>query len=249
MARGQIANRVAITPIWRDMYLLPKACDGTLPIEGSASVPYPNPWFKFCASVSVALLAWAVPQTGLAKEAFDRQGYEAAIARAQSGAADVDYLFLRQQAAISHHYAFPRWDDLPKADAALDSAPARSLALAQARLKDVWVDMFAHAVARMALIKLGRTAEAAQEKTIIDGLIRSIMGGHSGKSAQDAFNAVTIDEEYAFLALGGMKTQRQALSNVEGHNFDVMTVKSAQDSGEELTLWFNIDSFFGKEFQ
>ena len=56
---------------------------------------------------------------------------------------------------------------------------------------------------------------------------------------------ISIREEYLVLGINGLRIQSQALVSDSGHNYDrMMGVKPDRD--ERTTLYFNIDSFFGK---
>jgi hypothetical protein len=202
---------------------------------------------------AVLLLALAVscPQGTLAAPAaapakFDAPAFAATVQRAQAGDAGVDYQWLRQQQAIRDSYIGGPWPDFSRVNTLLADKPAEALRVVQARIAQNWADLVPHMAAQIALDKLGRADEAAREKGIVIALARSIAGGHHGKDAIDAFNAVTTGEEYQMLMLMGLKPGGQQLINQDGHSFDVMDTTD-RTSGEKHTVWFNIDFFFGKE--
>jgi hypothetical protein len=76
--------------------------------------------------------------------------------------------------------------------------------------------------------------------------------GGGGTSFDDAviINATTegdgIDAEYDWLNAHypGYKLISQALSSSNGKRYDVMSIKTAD--GKEITVYFNIDNYFGK---
>lgn len=197
--------------------------------------------------LAIASLALSFAHTAQAKEdGFDRAAYVEAVEKIKSGDLTIDFKWLRQQNAIQFHYSVPDWDEARRADEALPDAPETALKLAQAQIEANFLDIYAHAVADTAFKKLGRTQEAQAEHALILALLSTVTDGRDGQSADQAWNAVSVDEEYIVLNLLGFRTGDQALANTDGHVFDVMTVTD-RETGDELKIWFNIDFFFGKE--
>ncbi len=98
----------------------------------------------------------------------------------------------------------------------------------------------------MAFEKLGQPDAAAKQHATVVALLHSIAGGHHGTGPDDAFNAVSIAEEYVMLDSLGWKSQGQALIPKDGHNFDALDVVAGK-SGKAFTVYFNIDACFGHE--
>ena len=177
---------------------------------------------------------------------FDAKAYASAVTKAEAGDMNVDFLWLRKQAAAQLDYAEDPWEDWSKADALVDTKPEQALGMARKRLAGVWTDFMAHIVAQLALEKLGKQEEAAREAAIVRGIVRSIADGHKGTSKEDAFNAVSVPEEYRLLALLRWRSERQSLVNDQGHVFDMFEVTDLKTQ-QKRQVWFNIDVFFGKE--
>ncbi|MDB5674977.1 MAG: hypothetical protein JWM65_1959 [Sphingomonas bacterium] len=207
---------------------------------------------SLCGRFSAALLlpfALFCAGPGRAKGAadFDAKAYAVAVAKAEAGDPGVDYLWLRKQASAQLSYVENNWAEWQHADALVDTQPEEALRLARVRMSGVWTDFMAHIVAQLAYEKLGKPEDAAREKGAVGAIVRSIGGGHQGTSAADAFNAVSVAEEYRVLVLLRWKSEGQALISQDGHSFDVFDVTDAR-TNKKHKAWFNIDAYFGKEF-
>lgn len=196
-------------------------------------------------AVAGAVALAAFPAT--AKQKFDEAGYKAAIAKAENGDADVDYGWIRQQATAASEFFGSDWKSRQQAEELYQKEPDKALALARARMAEDWTDILPHLMAAHIHRAQGQAGEAERQSRIANGLLRSITGGHKGTSAEDAFNAVNVPEEYRMLMLMGMAPERQALVPKDGHNFDMFEIK-ARDGKPAREVWFNIDAFFGKQF-
>lgn len=193
-------------------------------------------------SMGVPPLAAAEP----AKE-FDAVAYAAVLTKARAGDPTTDYNLLRTQSLFKVHRMETRWAQEKEAFESLNANPAQALHLAEDGLSSDYVELFAHVVAEKALTKLGRTDEAKIHHANVVGLLRSITGGLDGLSKQTAFNANSVHEEYETLAFIGLRPSGpQSLLQSDGHMFDTL-VTTEPKSGKQLTVWFNIDSYFGHE--
>ena len=101
----------------------------------------------------------------------------------------------------------------------------------------------AHYVAWRSLVELGRGDDAEKERLLLVALMNSIMKSGDGKSANTAWFAATIREEYLVMQMMlNVQLQSQHSKRIGDHYFDVVTVKD--QSGKEMTLWFNTDTDF-----
>jgi hypothetical protein len=189
------------------------------------------------------LLAVSSPVTA----AEPQKDYATLLAQAKAGDPNVDMLALRRANAAQFGYSTPKWKERDETFAQIDTDPATALAAAEARLTINYLDLYAHVAASQALLALGRNKEAESHDNLISAVVRSVAGGHDGSNNENAWNAVSIDEEYTILVLGGFKFIRQSLVQRGGHTYDVMEAVDRQN-GETVSFWFEIDSFFGKEF-
>jgi tetratricopeptide (TPR) repeat protein len=71
------------------------------------------------------------------------------------------------------------------------------------------------------------------------GIMEGIMATGTGTSADSAFIVISPMHEYDLLSYIGGESQAQALTNKDGHAFDILTIKT--ETGNEEKLYFNID--------
>jgi hypothetical protein len=71
-------------------------------------------------------------------------------------------------------------------------------------------------------------------------LVDSVLQSGTGKDFATAFQVISVDEEYAVLRILKFEVVGQTLNAHGGSEFDAMQVKDPR-SGNELTLYFNID--------
>jgi len=107
----------------------------------------------------------------------------------------------------------------------------------------MYVDGAAHFMLGVALDKQGKP-DGARERAIGTGLLESIETG-DGLSYDTAFTVITVAEEYDLMSYIGVSLDTQALSQHDGHTFDVMTTKD--DSGKTAVYYFNIDREWAAE--
>lgn len=80
------------------------------------------------------------------------------------------------------------------------------------------------------------------------GRVAKILKSGDGKTQDTAYHVKNVGEEYQVIRALGLRPAQQALIiNDKGTAFDLMTVVDPK-SGEKVEIWFDISSFFGKEF-
>jgi len=177
-------------------------------------------------------------------------GYATALAKVKAGDISVDFKRLRRERAAAAGFAGGGWPEAKALFGKLDADPAAALAGAEAALADDWLNAEAHLLADIALTRLSRKDEGAPHRAFLVAFLRSITDGRDGRTAATAWNAVSVPEEYFALMLMGYSTEGQALVSGEtagGGPFDRMQVADRK-SGEKGEIWFDIGSFYGKEF-
>lgn len=184
----------------------------------------------------------------LAKEKVDPAALSAMVEKTKAKDPAADVRWLRQENSRRFSYMAPRWEDGRKAFETLEKNPEKALEVAAKQLAENPLDMDANLLTEIALSKLGRKDEEARQHNLLMALLESVMDGKDGQSPKTAWNAVSIDEEYQVLRLIGFEPKMQALVMEDGKRFDALTVTSSE-TGKELTLHFNIDFFFGKQFE
>ena len=71
-------------------------------------------------------------------------------------------------------------------------------------------------------------------------LVDSILVSGTGRDFANAFQVISVAEEYAVMRILRLPAGAQALVEHEGSEFDVVTIKNPQ-TGQELVLYFNVD--------
>ena len=80
------------------------------------------------------------------------------------------------------------------------------------------------------------------------GRVAKILQSGDGRTKTTAFKVKSVQEEYQILRVYGLEPGIQALDvEPDGRAFDSLTAKNPR-TGVEVELWFDISSFFGKEF-
>ncbi len=187
------------------------------------------------AFLGAALAAGAAQAAGEDAEAR----YQALVAKAKAGEGVVDW------AALRFAYA-----DRPKPPAAAQDVRQQmragitgkdyetALARAQTLIEADYVDGEAHLAASIAYRGLGKAAESDRERTIAQGLYKSMMTG-DGLSPTSAYTVVSIAEEYQLMSVLGRRVTGQSLMQAGGHGYDVLT--TVGPDGDATAYYFQID--------
>jgi hypothetical protein len=169
--------------------------------------------------------------------------YATLLASLKAGNTGIDYARLRLSYVDSPEYKAAK--DTSKAEKAMfeelnkKDYPA-ALKDAEAVLESNYVNIDAHYVALVANKEMGAMDKAEFHRAVFRGLINSISNSGDGKSLATAWVVINVHEEYVMLRVLGFRPSQQSLVNQDGHSYDVMKVKNAQD-GTEQTFYFNVD--------
>lgn len=99
----------------------------------------------------------------------------------------------------------------------------------------------------IAALLLALAAPAAAPDPAQDRIAR-IMAKTDGQTKATAYKVRSVSDEYEIVARLGYKPQEQSLIlGDDGGAYDQLVVIEPK-SGAHLELWFDISSFFGKEF-
>ena len=169
--------------------------------------------------------------------------YATLLASLKAGNPSVDYARLRLSYMDSPEYKAAK--DTSAAETAMMDALnakdfAKALNNADTVLAGEYVNLDAHFVAFIASRETGAAERAAYHYAIFRGLVDSIRNSGDGKSPATAWVVINVHEEYVMLRLLGFKPGEQSVMHQDGHNYDVMKVKKADD-GSDATLYFNVD--------
>lgn len=113
-----------------------------------------------------------------------------------------------------------------------------ALNLADSLLYLNYVDIPSHLYSGFAHLQLGDSLLAGYHYSLYYGLLESISESGDGKAPESAFIVISTKEIYNLLYHLKLETRKQALYNIGGHHFDLMTVKDS--SGVEQNLYFNV---------
>ncbi len=189
--------------------------------------------------------------SGLPVQAMDKSDPAAITAMVEKAKANdpaADMTWLRRENSRRMSYMAPNWEDARSAFDASAKEPEKALELARKQLATNPLDIDANFLAEIVYGKLGRKDDEAHQHNLLMALLKSVMDGKDGKTPATAWNAVSVDEEYQILRLIGFQPKSQALVGDGDKKFDAMTVTNP-DTGKEMTIHFNIDFFFGKQFE
>jgi hypothetical protein len=169
--------------------------------------------------------------------------YATLLAALKAGNTDIDYGRLRLSWMDSPEYKHVR--DTTKEEDAMGAAMkeknyAEALKNAEVVLAKNYVDIDTQFLAYMANKALGAADEAEFHKKVFRGLVASILDSGDGKSTEKAWVVIKTHEEYVVLRLLGYRPGDQSLMQKDGHSYDVMKVKNADD-GTDATFYFNVD--------
>jgi hypothetical protein len=195
-------------------------------------------------NILVVLGLLAVAALPPAVAAQDRPSeYATLLASLKAGNTSIDYTRLRLSYMDSPEYKAAK--DVSKSEEAMSDAlnkkdyPA-ALKDAEAVLESNYVNIDAHFVALVANQEMGAMDKAEFHRTVFRGLLNSIRNSGDGKSLETAWVVINVHEEYVLLRVLGFRPSQQSLVNQNGHSYDVMKVKNAED-GTEQTFYFNVD--------
>jgi len=192
--------------------------------------------------VFLSLLAVAALPTGVAAQDQTSE-YAPLLASLKAGKTDIDYARLRISYMDSPEYKAAK--DVSKSEDAMTDAlnkkdyPA-ALKDAEVVLESNYVNIDAQYVALVANREMGAMDKAEFHRTVFRGLINSILDSGDGKSMEKAWVVINVHEEYVVLRALGFRPSEQNVAHKDGHSYDVMKVKNAED-GTEQTLYFNVD--------
>jgi hypothetical protein len=116
-----------------------------------------------------------------------------------------------------------------------------ALHYAEKILKEDFVDIDAHIAASAVYRKTGNQEKADYHLAIAGSLVRSILDGGKGDKPQTAIEVISTDEEYTALRFSGLRATSQALLQVDGHNYDRLTVVDPA-TGKSFDRYFCIDN-------
>ena len=179
-----------------------------------------------------------------ASKALD-QNFEKLLAAAQKDPKKADWKALRHAFAQTSHYQpyDTSWrDDIVKvAESTRDgNLKAAESALTKLIEREHSMRMDGHAVAIELYERLGDSEKARKHKDFLNGLSSTVFAPDRGMSFEKPIEVLFVDEEYTVLTAMKLKLKSQALSEHDGHHFDILTTHAERGQPERV-LYFNID--------
>jgi len=98
----------------------------------------------------------------------------------------------------------------------------------------------------LAMIGSVAAAQPAQQSGDVPKHVTKILASGDGASKQTAYKVSSVHEEYEVLAALGVEPGTQSLV-VDEKAYDAIDVTDPRTGGKR-TIWFDISSFFGKEW-
>jgi hypothetical protein len=179
-----------------------------------------------------------------AKESPD-QVFETLLANAKKAPAKVDWKALRVAFAATSHYD-PyniEWrQDLSKArkDVERGELKAAEAKLGKLLDRERFMRLDGHAVAIALYDKMGDSGKAEKHRAFLEGLSSAVFAPGAGMSFEKPIEVLFIEEEYLVMGSLGLRVKKQALTEHNGHRFDVLTAAGKGDQPER-DFYFNID--------
>ena len=190
------------------------------------------------------VLALTVTQSApAAQDPAARQAeFDAAVDRLRRADPTVDFTRLRTLSTeVSGYEPYAEGENRKDTNAAMGRSDFKeSLRLARVDLDADYLDIDAHIVAMIASDKSGDKKSFEHHRWVVKSIYDSITGSGDGKTSATAYRVVTVREEYAVLALLGLRRTKQALVHDGPHSFDVLTVVDPETKAE-TDIYFNID--------
>jgi hypothetical protein len=168
--------------------------------------------------------------------------YDQLAAKVNSGGLKVDWRALRLAARVGEVAGdYDLFAANARAKASYDKGDFEgALKTAREIEQHSVADGQAHLTAMNSLIVLGRQPEADKELHLLQALLESITRSGNGKSAETAWFAVGIQEEYLYMYALHLEFKGQHSVKQDGHYYDVVSV--TDQSGKNSVLWFNTDT-------
>jgi len=192
---------------------------------------------RFAAAFALALMA-------LHATAAEPNRYESLLAQLKAGDTTIDFQALRYAyAETAQYHPYGNGGAAPDAFKALQAGDLdKALAEANEILATNYVSIDAHFVCAAVYNRRGDAVKAAFHKAIFQGLRDSIARSGDGKSPASAYVVISVDEEYAFLGIAGLRVTMQSLLHSDSGPVDAMSVLDAQQNAQ--TVHFNISRPF-----
>lgn len=174
----------------------------------------------------------------------DNDAYAQQVAKAEAEDPSTDFkamrLAWRGSDARKRADTFALREQLAKAVQKRDLT--RVADLARSILAKEYVNLRAHSLLLQVCQARKDDACVKHETFVLSGLLASITASGDGKSADTAYQVISIEEEYFVMDARGLHSEQQSLMFQAQKPYDVLS------TGDGQNVWFDISLFYGKEF-
>jgi hypothetical protein len=196
-------------------------------------------------ALCVAVLLLLLPGLVLAGDAGQSR-YDALLTELKSGNTMIDFEALRfARAELPGYNPYHALSDPAKGDL-IRAMGANSLERVAAIANDIiardYTDIDAHSALSAVLERRGQREQAAFERAVADGLLRSIEQSGDGMTPETAYVVIGVAEEYSFLGATQVQVARQSLLQTDRGPVDALEVVAP--NGERQTVYFNVSRLF-----
>jgi hypothetical protein len=187
----------------------------------------------------------AAPSTPQQSIVPDASAYTALVDRLKAGDRTVDFTELRLAFTQTPAYRGmmmavyqPLWRTLNAGD--FEGA----IRVAETVLKQNYAEPNAHLVAARAHRQLGHGEQAEFHQFVADGLLRSLTSKGDGKTAESAYQAIDISEEYALFRSMSVTVKSQSIVGPPASGRPIVDRVAVVDgrTNEERILFFSVDN-------
>jgi hypothetical protein len=173
--------------------------------------------------------------------------YLSLLKRAQQQDAQTDFYALRMAFALTsdydpyHRTLIGKIAEMNKA--LKDGNHAAAAKFAMLVLAKEFVFIQAHQAATIASRALGKADKAAFHQWAREGLVNSILESGDGRTGSTGFVVISDLEEYALLDYLGLESKAHGVGHIGASAYHFLNARKSC-TGEEVTLFFNIDIFY-----
>jgi len=171
--------------------------------------------------------------------------FEALLAQAQKDPGKADWKALRTAFAATSHYE-PyniEWRrEIAKVGKDVEEGKLKAAEAMLVKLleRERFMRLDGHAVAIALYEKMGESEKAREHRSFLEGLSNAVFVPGAGMSFEKPIEVLFLEEEYLVLGSLGLRVKQQALSEHNGHRFDVLTTQAKGDQPERR-FYFNVD--------
>jgi hypothetical protein len=191
----------------------------------------------------LTFLLYAAEGFGAASE----HTYDSLVAELKSGNTAIDYSALRYaRAELPGYNPYAALSDPEKGDM-LRAMTAGNIddvsVLARQIIERDYTDIDAHAALAAVLERQGKREEAAFERAVADGLLRSIQATGDGMTPETAYIVIGVAEEYTLLGASNVQVAKQTLLQTARGPVDALEVIN-RTNGNHRTVYFDVSRMF-----